>query len=285
MIPVDRTQPWQQTNWDWRAAMNFILGGAGSGLLIIAAAAPQAVYRWLALSAVCAVAAGLGFVWLEIGRPWRALHVFLHARTSWMTRESLVAPFVLVLGIAAAWTLAPVPKILAALMAAAFLYCQGRMLAASKGIPAWRQPVVVPLIVFTGFVEALAIVVLAGAPAFALAAALAVRSALWHLCRRALVRGGVPQKALDALRRYFWRLEIAGTIVPFFLLFTPLATVGALLAIGGGWAFKFILVTRLGINQGFALTGFPNLGRGAMPMPIKPGWPPASNARSCRSRS
>ncbi len=29
--------PWHQTNWDFRAAFNFIFGGAGSGLLVIAA--------------------------------------------------------------------------------------------------------------------------------------------------------------------------------------------------------------------------------------------------------
>ena len=26
--------PWQQTNWDWRAAGNFMGGGAGAGLVV-----------------------------------------------------------------------------------------------------------------------------------------------------------------------------------------------------------------------------------------------------------
>ena len=26
-------RPWQQTNWDWRAATNFMLGGTGAGLM------------------------------------------------------------------------------------------------------------------------------------------------------------------------------------------------------------------------------------------------------------
>jgi len=30
-------KPWQQSNWDFRAALNFIFGGAGAGLLTIAA--------------------------------------------------------------------------------------------------------------------------------------------------------------------------------------------------------------------------------------------------------
>ena len=29
--------PWRQTNWDWRAAGNFIFGGAGGGLIVFTA--------------------------------------------------------------------------------------------------------------------------------------------------------------------------------------------------------------------------------------------------------
>ena len=29
--------PWQQTQWDWRAAANFVCGGAGGGLIVFAA--------------------------------------------------------------------------------------------------------------------------------------------------------------------------------------------------------------------------------------------------------
>ena len=39
--------------------------------------------------ALALVAAGLGAVWLEIGRPLRAIHVFFNPCTSWMTREVL----------------------------------------------------------------------------------------------------------------------------------------------------------------------------------------------------
>ena len=30
-------KPWHQSNWDFRAALNFIFGGAGAGLLVVAA--------------------------------------------------------------------------------------------------------------------------------------------------------------------------------------------------------------------------------------------------------
>ena len=85
--------PWQQTNWDWRAAANFICGGAGAGLIVFAAlsGAAGAPLTGLLLGGLALVGAGLFCVWLEIGRPLRALHVFFNPRTSWMTRESFIA--------------------------------------------------------------------------------------------------------------------------------------------------------------------------------------------------
>ena len=56
-------RPWQQTSWDWRAAANFILGGAGSGLMIVSALMQDPSRRPVAL-ALLLVAAGLGTVWL-----------------------------------------------------------------------------------------------------------------------------------------------------------------------------------------------------------------------------
>ena len=85
--------PWQQTSWDWRAAGNFIGGGAGCGLLLFATLADaQGVLRQgLLVLALLLVSLGLLCVWAEIGRPWRALNVLFHPRTSWMTREALLA--------------------------------------------------------------------------------------------------------------------------------------------------------------------------------------------------
>jgi phenylacetyl-CoA:acceptor oxidoreductase subunit 2 len=48
----------------------------------------------------------------------------------------------------------------AAIAAAAFLYCQARILRASKGIPAWRAPLVVPLILLSGLAEGGALLLL-----------------------------------------------------------------------------------------------------------------------------
>ena len=282
MIPVDRTQPWRQTNWDWRVAMNFMFGGTGAGLLMAGPAAPPQWQPAVAAAGLFAIAAGLFFVWLEIGRPFRALNVFVHAQTSWMTRESWASLGALSLGTIAALRPGPVSLALAALASGLFLYCQGRILTAAKGIPAWRLPIVSPLVLMTGFLEGMAVLVFLGAPLteFVLVG-VAVRGILWRRYRRRVLEGAVPEKAQVTLRRYFPPIELTGTAVPGALLLldmtagVPLiASIGALLTLAGGWLFKFVLVTRLGFNQGFSVPKFPNIG-GAPGTSSRPGWPGA----------
>ena len=104
------------------------------------------------LLALALIAAGLAAVWLEIGRKLRALNVFFNPFTSWMTRESFAAVLLFALGAGALWR----PQwFLPAAAAAAlvFVWCQGRILRASTGIPAWRAPRVVLLIVSTALAE------------------------------------------------------------------------------------------------------------------------------------
>ncbi|MGB3429111.1 MAG: hypothetical protein WBA53_13160, partial [Burkholderiaceae bacterium] len=86
-------KPWQQTSWDWRAAGNFIGGGAGTGLVMFTAVSgvQGTVAAVLLLAGLALVGLGLTCVWAELGRPLRALHVFFNPRTSWMMRESIAA--------------------------------------------------------------------------------------------------------------------------------------------------------------------------------------------------
>ena len=126
-----------QGHWDARAAANFMLGGAGSGLMVslLLTAGDSA----LAISvSLVMIAAGLGAVWLEIGRKLRAVHVLFNPFTSWMTRESFAALLLFPLGIGAIFVPAALP--FAAAAALAFLFCQARILRAAKGIAAWRAP-------------------------------------------------------------------------------------------------------------------------------------------------
>lgn len=289
---MERIAPLLQTQWDRRAAGNFIAGGTGSGLAIVAAASalahsppPAAVYVLAALS----IAAGLALVWLEIGRPWRFLHVFFHPRTSWMTREALVAPPLLLALAAAAWAggAALAPAVL--LLAAAFLYCQGRILRAARGIPAWREARIVPLIAATGLAEGagalLALDTAMGlAPArWSLVVALACLGARWlawrAYCRR-LDGQGAPTAARRALQALDKPLLLLGTLAPGALIFVALATIpvalpvvaAGLLALAAGWAIKATIVTRAAFNQGFALPHLARLDAAQRDSSTRPGW-------------
>ena len=275
--------PWQQTNWDWRAAGNFICGGAGAGLIVFAvlSGAVGPAFTGLVLAGLALVGLGLFCVWLEIGRPLRALHVFFNPRTSWMTREAFAAALLFPVGLAAA---AAVPGCawVAAVLALAFVYCQGRMLQGAKGIPAWREPLLSPLIVVTGLVEGAGLFFVTTPlhsegtqPLFVLFGVLVLaRILVWLAYRRRLATVAAPQAqaALDRAGRW---LQVAGTLVPLALIAaivagagsaaqTPLlaALAGLVAAVGGAYT-KYTIVTRAGFNQGFALAHLPV--RGARP--------------------
>lgn len=288
----EQIRPWHQRNWDARAAANFIGGGSGSGLLIAAAALQAAgvPYRPFAVGALVLIAFGLACVWLEIGRPWRALNVFFHPQTSWMTREAIVSVPLFASGAAALWAGGGVYAWVTAALAAAFLYCQARILAASKGIPAWRDPRIVPLVVVTGLAEGAGLAILGlaalGNPpplawfALALAVLLVARAVAWRAYRRHLVAPRPALAALDAAGPVFDRLSnwvgaplaVVAAVIPSATLAGWLALVAAAFAVGGGWGFKFVLVTRAAFNQGFAIPALPVRGRGKPAPGAKPGW-------------
>ena len=273
--------PWQQTSWDWRAAGNFICGGAGSGLLISSAflaAAPAGsqpwAFNWLVFAGLALVGLGLLCVWLEIGRPLRALHVFFNPRTSWMTREAFVAGLLFPIGLlvflgmnASGWLLT--------LSALAFLYCQSRMLPAARGIPAWRPTLLAPLMFFTGLCEGCGLLLLLGlfqakvssTATLALALLIMARFITWSLYRVA-VEASLAPRARIALNRAGLGLLLAGTLAPLILLgigawlgdatsqTLTAALAGATAALAGAY-FKYTLVTRASFNQGFALKQLP----------------------------
>ncbi len=283
-------RPWLQTNWDWRAALNFIGGGTGTGLLIASAFAGGAAYFGLALGALACVAFGLMWVWMEIGKPWRAINVVFHPQTSWMTRESLVAGPLFIVTIAAAWTGVLWLVAAAALLAALFLYCQARILKASKGIPAWREPAIVPLVIATGLAEGtgLAIVALVATGNLtsrwivaALVVILIVRDLMWRQYRRALASSGAPKGALRVLEDINLPFSLAGNWGPVVLLLASIpeygvanafALIASIAAVGAGWFMKFTIVARAAFNQGFALPALPIRGTGARVAGTKPGW-------------
>lgn len=297
MSAGNQSRPQHQTNWDWRAAGNFIGGGSGSGLLLFAAisSATGSLPAAPVVIALALIALGLFCVWLEIGRPWRSMNVTRHMQTSWMTREALLVPLLFGAGLTAVVVGSVVALWISALLAMLFLYCQARLLNAAKGIPAWRQKRVVPLIAVTGLTEGAGILMLltalAGAPPYmlwlpaTLLVLLLLRALLWRGYRSNLATRGAPQQSLavlDQLELPFIKIgHWALTPVLVLLLLQPtlagaqwLTALAGLVAAAGGWLFKYKLIVRAGYNQGYALPHVPVRG-GAGPgsgLPSQPGW-------------
>ena len=296
--PGDRFSPHQQHNWDWRAASNFIAGGAGGGLLLAAALASfwGADVRVLLVVGMALIGAGLTCVWFEIGKPWRALNVYRHIATSWMTREAAVAPFVFGAGALALLTGQHIFVMLTGLLGAAFVYAQARILAADKGIPAWRHARCLPLVAGTGFAEGAGLLAAAApfviqhhAGQIAIAAGalalLLVRVLLWRNYLAGLRGDGAPEGSLRALSAIDGPFLRYGNLLPAVLLLVgvlgaPAAELALVLAgfavVAGGWWFKYTLVRRAAFTQGFALPHLPVRGRGTAGPAVKPGWGGAS---------
>jgi DMSO reductase anchor subunit len=174
------------------------LSGAGYGIVILLgvllAAEYAAGYRaegappvaWAVSLAVAAVlvAAGLTSSMLHLGKPGRAWRAFTQWRTSWLSREGVMAlvTFVPILGLLALILIAvarsqnallhtpllPASALAMAVCAVVTVVCTAMIYASLKPIPAWRHPAVVPAY--------LAFALLTGAALLALASGLAAPS-------------------------------------------------------------------------------------------------------------
>lgn len=287
-------EPWHQKHWDWKAAANFMAGGAGPGLFVGAAIATLmgAPSPMLGLIALALVGSGLLMVLLKIGRPLRAASVLRQPQRSWMSREAWVAGGLFPIGLAAIWTGSVALWLLAAASALLFLYCQAMILREARGIPAWRAPQIVPLIVATGLTEGAGLFLaasvllpslapLAGAAATATMVLAGLRALAWISYRGALAREGAPVKSLAVLDDFRLSLLAGGLILPlvaiaagsaFAALQAPLFLFAGLSAAAVGLVFKLLLITRAGYNQGFALPHTPVRGTGHAGPAVKPGW-------------
>jgi phenylacetyl-CoA:acceptor oxidoreductase subunit 2 len=271
--------PWQQTSWDWRAAGNYICGGAGTGLLIASALfgtpAPASLWSpdWLVFAGLALVGLGLLSVWLEIGRPLRALNVFINPWTSWMSREALFSVVLFPAGLAAMLGFGGWLWVTAAL-ALGFLYCQSRMLPAARGIPAWRSAWLSPLFLMTAACEGCGFFLMlgflhgriTGALLLVFPLLLVLRLLAWQRYRSS-VDDSLALPARRALDRVSQQLSLMGSSAPILLLIVAtwlggsaqsllLALAGAI-AVWTGGNMKYTLVTRAAFNQGFALFKLP----------------------------
>ena len=283
-----------QTFWDMRAAMNFILGGLGSGAAVTTYI--FSLYEDLAFGgirmvfsiAAAVMAVGLFFVWLKIGRKLRAAYVILRPQTSWMSRE-VYAVAVFAVGLAGSWVLPHNGWLwLAALGAAGFLYAQARILQASKGIPAWRTPRMTWMLVLSGLAEGAGLnAVIAGILPHALSLGVALpivgiillvlSAALWRNYVDNAREYGISQTARRVLEKATPRLYVFGHLAPIIAYFWVIAWTDApiwllvlpgVLAIAGGAYWKAVVITRAAHQQPFMLAKFPHRGSGRYAAPL-----------------
>lgn len=263
----------RQGFWDLRAAGNFIGGGTGTGLLLVSvlAALTGRDVTIPMLAGTGCVMAGLSLVWLEIGKPWRALNVFFHPQTSWMTREGILAGPLALCALGFVVTGQPVLLAVILVLAGGFLYCQARILKASRGIPAWKQPEIVPFIIATGLAEGTGAYLVLGEASMvwislALIAGMA-REGAWWAYRRGLFQSNAPAGTCACLAsptaRALRAAQLAG-LAAILLGFAPapMAALGGALAAMSGWGIKALLVTRAAFTRGPRITHTPVRGRG-----------------------
>jgi phenylacetyl-CoA:acceptor oxidoreductase subunit 2 len=161
------------------------------------------------------------------------------------------------------------------IVALGYVYCQARMVQAGKGIPAWREPLTVPLMMITGLAEGAGLYWLANAGqpvggvvlGVGFVALLLARWLLWRAWR-ARVAKAAAAPALATIDRAGRSLQWLGSAVPLVLTLIAFSGVAGsaspivlgaagLLAAGTGALFKFTLITRASYNQGFSLERFP----------------------------
>jgi phenylacetyl-CoA:acceptor oxidoreductase subunit 2 len=159
-------------------------------------------------------------------------------------------------------------------LALAYLVCQGRIVQAAKGIPAWREPLVVPLMMVTGLAEGAGVFWLAEAlrgaaatalPWLAFGVLLALRVVLvsaWYrrlaprLGRQALAAARATARIGNTGGALALVLVVAVAAVPAVWALALQALAGAVAAFAGV-AFKWTLITRAAYNQGFAIAHLP----------------------------
>jgi phenylacetyl-CoA:acceptor oxidoreductase subunit 2 len=273
-----------QRNWDLRAAGNFVFGGTGAGLIVTAAlaAVSGAPFRLALAIGLLSVMIGLSLVWLEIGKPWRALNVFFHPHTSWMTRESIVAGALIPTGLIAVALASPIAALAAAALACGFLFCQAHILRAARGIPAWRQKEIVPFLLATGLAEGSGLYLLAGARTLpwlglALFSGL-LREGAWLAYRAGLARTPGSARSLAIFDTQAGRLARGAQLVsPVMIALAPalagfpgvsllLACAGGALAALAGWGMKALLITRAAFTRPVAVPVIPVRGSGGGPL-------------------
>jgi len=299
----------RQQFWDWKGATNFILGGMGSGLIVVSwigLLLGQVNLNFLpVINAFGAAVMGLGLLTLlfKIGRPFRILNALRRPQSSWMSREIYLAmvffpavgldflPWLLGVSVLGPQGLTFLHGVIG-VCGGAFLFAQARILFAAKGIPAWRAPLIPWMLIATGLFEGIGVLALAQAafpaafvnPAYLLSVGsflAADNFILWQTYRIKAKDFGIGPLAQKEFKSVSLLLVLIGHVVPWALLtilqVMPELNVSASFAIigfatlFGGWLWKKTVLLNASYQQGFALPRLPQRGSGNRAAPVRMG--------------
>ena len=239
------------------------------------------------LAALVFVGLGLGLVWLEIGRPWRFLNVLRNPATSWMSREAWAAVVFMPAGALGAVTGSPMITSIAAAAGLFFLLCQAQMLRAARGVPAWRDPAIIPLVMATGLAEGAGLMLVATAISQDQPQWLSITALVMLMVRTVLVlvygvrlrQRRAPDAVVNRLKAMTTSGAAVGGAAPVVLLvgamLLGIETAGilaGLIAAVTGWHLKYTIVRSLAFTQGFAIERSPARGAATAGPGTRPGW-------------
>ena len=257
----------QTVSWGVYIAAFFLLAGAGSGLIILAAAADlgwlaalQGQRRMLLTAAIgCFVAAGV-MILMDIGKPERVINMILSPNFGSMFVWDFYALALSVVLALVYLYLGPMGKWLpwaAAIVAAAVVIVEGWILSSSAATVMWHSALVPVIFLLEGLVTALALIVLANGKAAVgrlLAGLLVAVLALTLIELFTLTNAGEPEQVAGvglllggSLAVYYWGQLLLGLAVPFVLLVwagknRSAVMAAAVLAILGVFVAKMVLL-------------------------------------------
>jgi molybdopterin-containing oxidoreductase family membrane subunit len=257
----------QTVSWGVYIAAFFLLAGAGSGLIILAAAADlgwlaalQGQRRMLLTAAIgCFVAAGV-MILMDIGKPERVINMILSPNFGSMFVWDFYALALSVVLALVYLYLGPVGKWLpwaAAIVAAAVVIVEGWILSSSAATVMWHSALVPVIFLLEGLVTALALIVLANGKAAVgriLAVLLVGVLALTLIELFTLTNAGEPEQVAGvglllggSLAVYYWGQLLLGLVLPFVLLVwagknRSAVMAAAILAIIGVFVAKMVLL-------------------------------------------
>jgi molybdopterin-containing oxidoreductase family membrane subunit len=257
----------QAVSWGVYIAAFFLLAGAGSGLIILAAAADlgwlaalQGQRRMLLAAAIgCFVAAGV-MILMDIGKPERVINMILSPNFGSMFVWDFIALALSVVLALVYLYMGPMGKLLpwvAGIVAAAVVIVEGWILASSAATVMWHSALVPVIFLLEGLVTALALIILANGKAAVgrlLAGLLAAVLVLTLIELFTLTNAGDPDLVVGvglllggSLAVYYWGQLLLGLVLPFVLLVwfgasRTAVMAAAILAIIGVFVAKLVLL-------------------------------------------